>query len=80
MLLVGLQFDIWKEKVNLNSNFRYLERESLENYSLIDMKLNYEGSNFAAYISANNVMDVEYRETNLVPMPGRWFGVGVRFF
>jgi len=79
-LLLGLQFDIWKDKVNLNTNFRYLERESLENYSLVDMKLNYTGPNFAAYISANNVMDTEYRETNLVPMPGRWFGVGVRFF
>jgi iron complex outermembrane receptor protein len=79
-LLVGLQFDILKDKVNLNSNLRYLERESLENYSLLDMKLNYTGSNFAAFISANNVTDKEYRETNLVPMPGRWFGVGVRFF
>ena len=79
-LLVGLQFDILKDKVNLNTNVRYLERESLDNYSLVDMKLNYTGSNFAAYISANNVTDQEYRETNLVPMPGRWFGVGVRFF
>ena len=79
-LLVGLQFDILKDKVNLNSNMRYLERVSLDNYSLLDMKLNYTGSNFAAWISANNVMDQEYRETNLVPMPGRWFGVGVRFF
>ncbi len=79
-LLVGLQFDILKDKVNLNTNMRYLERVSLDNYSLLDMKLNYTGSNFAAWISANNVLDQEYRETNLVPMPGRWFGVGVRFF
>lgn len=79
-LLLGLQFDILKDKVNLNTNMRYLERESLENYSLLDMRLNFTDSNFAAFISVNNVMDQEYRETNLVPMPGRWFGVGVRFF
>lgn len=79
-LLVGLQFDILKDKVNINTNLRYLERVSLDNYSLVDMKLNYTGANFAAYISANNVTNQEYRETNLVPMPGRWFGVGVRFF
>ena len=79
-LLVGLQFDILKDKVNLNTNVRYLERVSLDNYSLLDIKLNYTGANFGAWISANNVMDQEYRETNLVPMPGRWFGVGVRFF
>ncbi|MFT6336779.1 MAG: iron complex outermembrane receptor protein [Halioglobus sp.] len=79
-LLIGLQFDILKDKVNLNTNYRYLDRVSLTDYSLVDMKLNYTGSNFAAYISANNLMDAEYRETNLVPMPGRWFGVGVRFF
>ncbi|MFT4535601.1 MAG: vitamin B12 transporter [Saprospiraceae bacterium] len=79
-LLIGLQFDILKDKVNLNTNYRYLDRESLADYSLVDMKLNYTGSNFAAYISANNVTNQEYRETNLVPMPGRWFGVGVRFF
>jgi len=79
-LLIGLQVDIVKDLINLNSNYRYLDRVFLQDYSLVDLKLNYTGENFAAFISANNVTNTEYRETNLVPMPGRWFGAGVRFF
>jgi iron complex outermembrane receptor protein len=79
-LLVGVQFDILKDKINLNTNARYLDRVSLDDYALLDMRLNFIDTNFAAFVSVNNVTNQAYRETNLVPMPGRWFGVGMRFF
>jgi vitamin B12 transporter len=79
-LIAGLDIDILPKKLSLHTNYRYLDRVSLEDYQLIDMKLSYKGSNFNAFINANNVLDTEYRETNLVPMPGRWFGIGFQFF
>jgi len=72
--------DILPKKLSLHTNFRYLDRVSLEDYQLVDMKLKYKGKNFGAYIAANNLLDTEYRETNLVPMPGRYFGIGFQFF
>jgi len=79
-LIIGIDFEILPEKISFHPSFRYLDRESLEDYTLFDMRLNYRGSNFAAFITANNFLDTEYRETNLVPMPGRWFGIGFQFF
>ncbi|MEM9545988.1 MAG: TonB-dependent receptor [Bacteroidota bacterium] len=79
-LIIGFDFAILPKKITLHPQFRYLDRESLEDYSLLDMRLNYKGSNFNAFITANNLFDTEYRETNLVPMPGRWFGIGFQFF
>lgn len=78
--IAGLDIDIFKQKISLHSNFRYLDRVSLEDYQLIDMKLRYKGANFGAFVSVNNLMDTAYRETNLVPMPGRWLGIGFQFF
>lgn len=78
--IAGLQIGLYKDYLDLNTSFRYLDRESLEDYHLLDMKLNFKMNHFGAFISVNNLTDVEYRETNLVPMPGRWFGVGVRFW
>ncbi|MDF1698774.1 MAG: TonB-dependent receptor [Saprospiraceae bacterium] len=79
-LIAGLSVDILPKKVSLHTNFRYLDRVSLEDYELIDLKLNYRGENFSAFINANNILGTQYRETNLVPMPGRWFGIGFQFF
>jgi len=78
--IAGVQFDILKNVLDLSTQFRYLDRVSLEDYSLLDMKLNFKTKGFSAFISGNNLRNTSYRETNLVPMPGRWFGVGVRFF
>jgi len=79
-LLAGVQFDILPKQLNLNTTLRYLDRESLEDYSLVDMKLNYTGDHVGIFAFVNNLTDQQYRETNLVPMPGRWFGMGLRFW
>lgn len=79
-VIAGIDFAIIPKKLSIHPQFRYLDRVSLEDYTLVDAKLNYKGSNFGAFISANNIFDTEYRETNLVPMPGRWFGIGFQFF
>lgn len=79
-LIAGVDIDILPKRLSMHTNYRYLDRVSLEDYQLVDLKLSYKGNNFNAFINANNVLDTQYRETNLVPMPGRWFGIGCQFF
>ena len=79
-LIAGMDLDIIKNRLSVHPSFRYIDRVSLEDYSLLDFKLSYRGKKFGAFLNVNNIMDASYRETNLVPMPGRWFGIGFQFF
>ncbi len=54
--------------------YKYLERSDNSNYSVLDSKIIYKKGLF---IYVNNILDVAYSETNLVPMPGRNFLVGI---
>ena len=54
--------------------FKYLERSDNSNYSVLDSKIIYKKGLF---IYVNNLLDAAYSETNLVPMPGRNFLVGI---
>ena len=54
--------------------YKYLERSDNSNYSVLDSKIIYKKRLF---IYVNNLFDAAYSETNLVPMPGRNFLVGI---
>ena len=54
--------------------YKYLERSDNSNYSILDSKIIYKKGLF---IYVNNILDAAYSETNLVPMPGRNFLVGI---
>ena len=54
--------------------YKYLERSDNSNYSVLDSKIIYKKRLF---IYVNNLLDAVYSETNLVPMPGRNFLVGI---
>ena len=66
---------------NLSSTLtlRYLDRVNLEDYSLLDLKLKYQKNAWHIYTFFNNILDTEYTETNLVPMPGFWISAGVNY-
>lgn len=88
-LILGATFTVLPKVLFLNTNFRYIDRElpndsgdpaahPLKNYQLLDTKLSYKKSSFDAFFSINNLTDQQYRETTLVPMPGRSYTVGVK--
>jgi len=60
--------------VNHSFVFKYAERSDRSNYSIFDSKIIYKKGLF---IYVNNILDEVYSETNLVPMPGRSFLVGI---
>jgi len=77
--ILGLQAEVVPQYLYLNIHQRYLDRVSLEDYHLTDVKLSYRSSTFEGFFAINNLWDTIYRETNLVPMPGRWYGIGMRY-
>lgn len=77
-ITVTVNHKIYK-KLNHIFSARYIDRISMNNYFLIDSKLQWSTKNYSLYINASNLLNTQYRETNLVDMPGRWINVGARF-
>jgi iron complex outermembrane receptor protein len=50
-------------------SYRYSERADETNYHLVDIAANFSINKWNLSIKANNIFNVEYTETNLVPMP-----------
>ena len=66
-------------------NYRYSDRVNLDDYSIVDTRLAYnftvngKGRQITTFGEVSNVFNQEYRETNLVIMPGRWFRIGISY-
>ena len=61
------------KNINHSFVFKYAERSDKSNYSVLDSKIMFKKSIF---IYINNILNEQYSETNLVPMPGRNFLIG----
>lgn len=79
-MVAGLSYR-WGERWLHSVFYRYSSRVTLDDYSVVDTRLTYQLPKWSAFVEATNLFDTEYRETNLVVMPGRWvrFGVNVAF-
>ncbi len=77
-LIINPRFSI-TNRLSSSLLFKYNDRASLEDYSLVDANLQYGIKEWSFYIKASNIFDSDYRETNLVPMPGRWMMIGLRY-
>ena len=55
----------------------YYDRVNPDDYMVVDSRLKYQGNKLDIFVDVSNIFDVEYQETNLVVMPGRWFKAGV---
>lgn len=58
---------------------RYNERISYKDYFLTDFRISLQQNKFTYYMDAQNIFDKKYIEAGAVPMPGRWFSLGVKF-
>ena len=59
--------------------YRYQERANGYSYHLLDEKLSYQFRNLNVFVLINNLTNTQYTEAFGVPMPGRWFHVGVNY-
>jgi len=77
-LVAGLEYRIGKRFFH-SVMFRYTSRVSLEDYYLVDTKLQYRHNALNCFVEASNLFDETYMETNLVTMPGRWVRAGFSY-
>ena len=58
------------EKIYSTVTYKNAERSNKEKYTVIDFRSSYKLDKFTFSVILNNILDTEYSETNLVPMPG----------
>ena len=58
------------EKIYSTVAYKNAERSDEEKYTVIDFRTSYRLNKFTLSVILNNILDSEYSETNLVPMPG----------
>lgn len=77
--VASLDYQITK-RLSHSIRYRYLDRVTLDDYSIVDSRLTWRGQRYQVFVDAANLFDVTYTETNLVEMPGRWvrFGASVK--
>ncbi len=75
---IKLTNTLW-QRVQTNIAYRYLYRINANDYTLVDARIGYMVKNILLYIDVNNLLDTQYKEVGAVPMPGRWYTLGVRF-
>ena len=67
------------EKISSTLSYKSAERAVEEKYTVIDFKTIYKLEKFTLSLILNNILDTEYSETNLVPMPGFNSLVGIKY-
>lgn len=60
-------------------SYKYNERTNGENYDVVDSKLMAKFNSIELFVTANNIFDEIYTETNLVPMPKANFMIGFKY-
>ncbi len=66
------------KKLFLTGAYRYIDRNNLGAYHLVDAKIEYKQNKNSFFIDINNLTNTEYVEAGFVPMPGRWVWGGVK--
>lgn len=67
----------YTKRLSQTINFRYYSRVNMDNYALLDTRLKWDTGMLNIFIDISNISNTEYRETNFVPMPGRFLSAGV---
>lgn len=75
--VAGIQYQI--NDFSMQIKDRWLKRELGDSYHVADVRLNYKIQNFDLYTEVTNIFNAEYKEAGAVPMPPRWFSLGVRY-
>lgn len=59
--------------------YRYQERFTTGSYHLLDEKLSFRRNQLGIDLTINNLTNTKYTEAFGVPMPGRWFSLGISY-
>ena len=68
-----------RDFISSTLTFKSSERLNNDSYTVIDFRTSYIYDKFTLSIILNNILDEDYTETNLVPMPGFNSLVGIKY-
>lgn len=69
----------YEQRWNASVANRYNQRVSNSSYFLTDLRVGYNFPLIAVYADAQNIFDVTYIESGAIPMPGRWYTLGLKY-
>lgn len=75
--IVGVNYSYHDFSIQLQN--RWIKRELNAGYDLLDLRLQYPLKTFLLYTDISNVLNTSYKEAGAVPMPPRWFSLGVKW-
>ncbi len=64
---------------NLTVAARYQQRVNYKDYTLLDARVSFTRSRFNIYLDVTNLGNVHYEEAGVVPLPGRWVTLGLKW-
>ncbi len=75
ILRLAYQYGVW----HISSGNRFIKRELKNSYFLTDLRVAYRQKGINLYADVTNALDRSYIETGAVPLPGRWFSLGINY-
>lgn len=75
-LVAGIHYSVNNFSVQLKN--RLLNRERGDSYNVADVHLSYKVQNIFLYTEVTNLFNAKYLEAGAMPMPTRWFSLGVK--
>lgn len=76
-LIAGVHYQV--NRLSFHVENRWLQRELADAYNIVDIRVNYQWKNFLFFTEGTNLLNAEYKEAGAVPMPGRWFSLGMKY-
>ncbi len=76
-IIIGINYGIKDFQIGVNG--RYIERELNDPYLLLDLRASMKIKAFQIYFDLSNLLQTRYKEAGAVPMPPRWFSLGLRY-
>ncbi|MEE8577616.1 MAG: TonB-dependent receptor, partial [candidate division Zixibacteria bacterium] len=68
----------WISSVDQNWSVRYLKRYDRKSHTIVDSRLTADMKAVTLFAELTNLFDVDFVETGSIPMPGRWFRMGLK--
>lgn len=76
-VIAGVNYNCRKMSAQIEN--RLLKRELGKAYAVTDIRVNYTLSRLILYTEVTNLFDSQYTEAGAVPMPTRWYGLGLKY-
>ncbi len=79
-LTVGIGYTFFHHSLNQNWFFRYEDRMDFEDHFILDTRIIWQRRRYSIFFDITNVLNQNYRDNLLIPMPSRRVHLGVEIY